>query len=128
MKATISNIISLETSMGLWRKLNFKHQWVFVWEKKKDARTLSQNGLYQWWVDIIAKEVGNFHDEQSQELMKHFIPPTHQKKAVDGTMKDAWSSKKLDIKQMSNLMDMVLIWANGEGYRLPLPEDQHYRG
>ena len=95
--------------------------------RKKDARTLSQNSLYHWWVDIIAKDNGENHDDMGQNLMKHMIPPTHESKNLDGVMEPRWSTTELNVIQMKDYMDKVLIWATGEGIFLPLPSDQHAR-
>jgi len=91
--------------------------------RKKDARTLSQNKLYHWWIDIIANDQGNDHDDQGQIMMKHLIPPTHEVKKPDGTMEEAWSTTKLTVAQMTAYMDKIDRWAAGEGIFLPHPTD-----
>lgn len=128
MKRTVKTPSELDNLLMGLAQLSFeKHGWDISWGKETKQRTISQNNLYHKWIDILARDQGNDHDDQGQVMMKHLIPPTHEAKKPDGTMESKWSSKKLTIPQMADYMDKLDRWAVGEGIFLPRLEDMHAR-
>lgn len=89
-------------------------------------RTNSQMRLYFMWLSEVAKlvssETGMSTEDFHEAVKKKFLSPRVFEFA--GRFYEAYSTKGLDVKQMSNYLDQIYQLIVGDfGITLPLPEE-----
>ena len=109
-------------ALDLIASLDLKREWQVIVEPYKKRRSLSQNGLYWRWVEIISNDTGNDTDAVHDFLKNKFLVPKEIEIAGEKVL--CRSTRKQDTKTMSEYMDKVYAFAGSElGIFLPVPED-----
>ena len=120
-----------QATLTLIRGLNIARPWTVTVERPKQKRSLSQNGLFHKWVDIIARETG--YDGWDKDRMKEELKivcdcPVERYKGLDGEWREERRTSGLDTKPMSDFMDRVARFAATElAIALPFPDDAQRR-
>jgi hypothetical protein len=91
-------------------------RWVMEVKPEKKSRSLEQNDLYWKWVTEIGIEHGNFKDDQHEILMRKLMKPRIFE--ADGEVYEIYSTKKLSVKEMSEYLNAVSMWAGTQGILL----------
>lgn len=91
------------------------------WGPVTNKRTLSQNALMWKWHGAVAEATGHTGDEIHEVIKGMFCPPREIE--IAGAVREVRSTKLLDTKGMSELMDRYYAWACEQGWYLPVPED-----
>jgi len=93
-----------------------------VVRKYKRNRSLEQNNTYWDWVDTIGKELGYPKDDMHEVLMRQFLKPHILE--IDGKQIEVYSTKRLNVREMSEYMERVDQLAAEYGITLRRPEDR----
>jgi len=83
----------------------------------KKNRSLEQNALYWKWMMICADELGYTKDGMHQTFMRELLAPI----IIDTPSGDVmeYSTRKLNVKEMSSYMEQVSFTAGEYGVKLP---------
>ena len=121
---TIRDEEARQRALFLIASLDLKRIWQVTVEPYRKQRSLSQNGLYWRWVEIISNDTGNDVDAIHDYLKGKFLTPKEMEIAGEKFM--CRSTRKLDTKTMSEYMDRCYSWAGSDlGIFLPIPEEMH---
>tara|TARA_R110002167_G_scaffold214000_2_gene418576 strand:- start:52 stop:426 length:375 start_codon:yes stop_codon:yes gene_type:complete len=83
----------------------------------KKNRSLEQNALYWKWMMICADELGYTKEGMHQTFMRELLAPI----IIDTPSGDVmeYSTRKLNVKEMSSYMEQVSFTAVAYGVKLP---------
>ena len=83
----------------------------------KKNRSIAQNALYWKWMMICADELGYTKDGMHQTFMRELLAPI----IIDTPSGDVmeYSTRKLNVKEMSSYMEQVSFTAGEYGVKLP---------
>jgi len=83
----------------------------------KKNRSLEQNALYWKWMMICADELGYTKEGMHQTFMRELLAPI----IIDTPSGDVmeYSTRKLNVKEMSSYMEQVSFTAGEYGVKLP---------
>jgi hypothetical protein len=98
-------------------------EYTLLIERKKVARSVSQNNLLWLWCACIARETGHTKEEikmlYCQKFLQKIVSIGGEEVAVPG------ETKRLSTTEFNNFLDRIHAHAATElGIDLPLPEDQ----
>jgi len=94
-------------------------------EVVKEKRSLDQNALYWLWLTYISQETGNEKDDLHDFFAKKFLP-MDEVKVFGKIIYKKSSTTKLDTALFKQYLDKIQIFASGEGFELPNPDDKHF--
>ena len=122
------NIISEESrasAIGLLQSLNLEHKWAVTVEKRKDKRSLDQNGLWNHWADYIAGKTGNDPEMVKFAFREMFLPM--KSVTLGGQRHDVVpSTTSLSVGEMAQFLDQVSGFCASEmAMILPKDRDEH---
>lgn len=88
----------------------------------KKNRSLEQNNLYWPWVTIIGNELGYTKEDMHEVLMRKFLTPHIVE--IDGVQIETYSTKRLKVKEMSEYLQHIDVFAAELGVVLPHPDQR----
>ena len=98
-------------------KINPEELFELTIKPYKKNRSLEQNALYWKWMMICADELGYTKEGMHQTFMRELLKPI----IVDTPSGDVmeYSTRKLNVKEMSSYMEQVSFTAVAYGVKLP---------
>ena len=98
-------------------KINPEELFELTIKPYKKNRSLEQNALYWKWMMICADELGYTKEGMHQTFMRELLKPI----IVDTPSGDVmeYSTRKLNVKEMSSYMEQVSFTAGEYGVKLP---------
>ena len=98
-------------------KINPEELFELTIKPYKKNRSLEQNALYWKWMMICADELGYTKDGMHQTFMRELLAPI----IIDTPSGDVmeYSTRKLNVKEMSSYMEQVSFTAVAYGVKLP---------
>lgn len=115
-KAVIHRFIDLMPDDGTM-KLEIK--------KNASKRTDAQNKLYWFWLGIIGDDTGYRPDEIHKLMKMQFLEPITYR-IMDKDVIDYPSTTKLTVREFTEYLNMIELWASDLGMVMPHPEDIYY--
>lgn len=89
--------------------------------KRRDRRSLEQNSMLRGIYQVMSEYTGHT-PEELMDLSFDELGLVEEKMVLGKLRRERISTAKLDVKQMGNVIDMVLAWA--AGYNLPTMREQ----
>ncbi len=104
--------------------LNLGKPWAITVEPHRKTRSLSQNALMWKWLEEVVQHIhedtGQDKEDIHEYLKRRFLMP--KVRDVFGVVVQTWSTKGLEIADMSTYLDKIYAWATTEmGLLLPVP-------
>ena len=98
-------------------KINPEELFELTIKPYKKNRSLEQNALYWKWMMICADELGYTKEGMHQTFMRELLAPI----IIDTPSGDVmeYSTRKLNVKEMSSYMEQVSFTAVAYGVKLP---------
>ena len=98
-------------------KINPEELFELTIKPYKKNRSLEQNALYWKWMMICADELGYTKEGMHQTFMRELLAPI----IIDTPSGDVmeYSTRKLNVKEMSSYMEQVSFTAGEYGVKLP---------
>jgi len=93
---------------------------VVIREYKRN-RSLEQNNLYWKWLEIIGNTLGYSKDDMHEAMMRLHLTPRIVE--VNGETIEAYSTRTLKVREMSDYMTKIQAWAAEFGIALPVMEE-----
>lgn len=113
-----------EHALGRIVALNIEEPWEVVIKPYKRNRSLDQNALMWKWYTIIGDDLGYTRDEIHEELMRKHLTPVCMK--TPSGVVEVYSTKKLNVKEMTAYLEGIERTAAELGIALPRPDEQGY--
>lgn len=92
----------------------------FVIRDRKNQRSIDQNNLYWFWVDILAKHTGEIPSDMSFQLKEELLIPKIIETLNGGKGKQYPSTASMSVKELQEYLDAIDIWCIAFcGFALP---------
>lgn len=92
----------------------------YVIRDKKGQRSIDQNNLYWFWVDILAKHLGEIPSDMSFQLKEELLIPRIIETLSGEKCKEYPSTAIMSVKELQEYLDAIDIWCcNFCGFYLP---------
>lgn len=125
-KQIIKDSDGLARIIHILSNLDLKEVWQIDWKKYVRNRSAEQNRLMWSWHVIMADYFGLTKNKTHHVVMEELLAPINWE--YGGKTYEVYSTKVMNVKQMTNFLNMYHTWAHTDhGVNLPLPDDQHYR-
>lgn len=125
-KQIIKDTDGLKRFLHIISNLNLDKVWQLEWKEYVKSRSAEQNSLMWMWNAIMGGEIGCTKDDAHEYIMRELLVPKI--KEVKGKIIETYSTKGMNVKEMTNYLNMYHTWAGADmGVNLPLPSDMHYR-